>query len=58
MIYELLTKLDKKYHFLKVSAHSESPCKVYDPVMKHGNLDADLLQKLKQSQIKSSFMRF
>ena len=31
MIYQLLTKLDKKFHFEKARAHCDIPCGIYDP---------------------------
>lgn len=31
MIYKLLTKLDRKYHFEQAQAHCDIPCGIYDP---------------------------
>jgi len=31
MIYQLLTKLDNKFHFEQAQAHCDIPCGIYDP---------------------------
>ncbi len=31
MIYQILSKLDKKYHFEQAQAHCDVPCGIYDP---------------------------
>ncbi len=31
MIYQILTKLDRKFHFEKAQAHCDIPCGIYDP---------------------------
>ncbi|MBN1449695.1 MAG: superoxide dismutase, Ni [Anaerolineales bacterium] len=31
MIYQILSKLDKKYHFEQAQAHCDIPCGIYDP---------------------------
>ena len=31
MIYQILSKLDKKYHFEHAQAHCDVPCGIYDP---------------------------
>jgi len=31
MIYQLLAKLDKKFHFEQAQAHCDVPCGIYDP---------------------------
>ena len=31
MIFQLLSKLDKKFHFEKAQAHCDIPCGIYDP---------------------------
>lgn len=32
MLYNLINKLDDKFHFSTVSAHCDIPCKIYDPI--------------------------
>ncbi|MGL1956041.1 MAG: superoxide dismutase, Ni [Colwellia sp.] len=32
MFYNLINKLDEKFHFSTVSAHCDIPCKIYDPI--------------------------
>jgi nickel superoxide dismutase len=32
MLYTLIESLDRKVHFLTVSAHCDIPCKIYDPI--------------------------
>jgi len=31
MIYQILSKLDEKYHFEQAQAHCDIPCGIYDP---------------------------
>jgi len=32
MFYNLINRLDEKFHFSTVSAHCDIPCKIYDPI--------------------------
>ncbi|GAA0822751.1 superoxide dismutase, Ni [Colwellia sp. D2M02] len=32
MFYNLIAKIDEKFHFPVVSAHCDIPCKIYDPI--------------------------
>ncbi len=32
MLYNLINRLDEKFHFSTVSAHCDIPCKIYDPI--------------------------